>query len=717
MPSFSLSMFYMNSLTSGIIGIDTSRMGEQISDLRKSIMLREAKLKSLREEQELLKHPIGHEGRSLEAEIKDKRELMHKLEEEREQLDRLKREYSSKGHGAAILIKSQTSVYPCRKEDLQKTAGLVLNDLQDFDNVIKNRARQGFNLVVEVLPDPTLGFSAEALGLFEPHALDSLVERFPELKPLREQIDSLFVHRWAKDARIGERTYERSAAMAQGIASLLKRATGKGTIEEPQIREPIWNRLPFYDEKKRLGFLGFVHDAYLEPTKFPLLFDYDQQALTNTAVVGSSGYGKTITAYVIAEGTLLRGIPVLVLDPTGQWTGFSEKCDSDALLKRYRDFQMEEPMTFKTKIYTPASEVGIPLETNLLSRPLTDKESELQAYAIDLSMIIRDFCKLSDTETVKVRDTIFNAWKEKKDLDYQTLMGMTEREISKIKLQALVALSFLFEGKGLENISLLWKEGEISVVTFTEIKTESVRMFSAYYLIRELVNYFDSQTDSDKIRLLLVVEEAHRFRETAVRSMLDRAARSLRKKGVGVVFVTQVLTDLEEVRANAATRIYMRTIYEPDVDRARDDMGSEFANLLSGLEIGTGIVSYPSYEVPVVVKFRPCLHNNTSLTAEEIKEKMLPYRGRLVSHMLKAPEAVLQEPVKEDMSNEDSFFNELVVYEKETGMHPTYTIIMERLGWKSDKIGSQVKKALIDRGKIREEPNPNDKRSKLLLPM
>jgi len=227
------------------------------------------------------------------------------------------------------------------------------------------------------------------------------------------------------------------------------------------------------------------------------------------------------------------------------------------------------------------------------------------------------------------------------------------------------------------------------------------------------VNYFDSQPDSNTLKLLLVVEEYHRFKGEA-KSILDRAARTLRKKGVGLVFITQAITDLEETRANINTKIYMHMTYDNDIERSKIDLGNDIAKLLPSLDSGFGICVYPSYEVPVIVKFRPCFHRNTGLSSEEIKSKMMMWSERDVSKFYKVEQ---KEEIPKEVSKAMQFLNEIMAYHKETGKSPRREDIVKRLGIKSDRVANEIKNQLIKEGKIREEPDPDDKRAKRLVPV
>ncbi|MEM3374462.1 MAG: helicase HerA-like domain-containing protein [Candidatus Woesearchaeota archaeon] len=69
-------------------------------------------------------------------------------------------------------------------------------------------------------------------------------------------------------------------------------------------------------------------------------------------IAGSTGGGKTITAQIIAEEAFSKGISILVIDPTAQWTGFIKKLDDNMLFKRYRYFDMkkEKAKSYPTNI-------------------------------------------------------------------------------------------------------------------------------------------------------------------------------------------------------------------------------------------------------------------------------------------------------------------------------------------------------------------------------
>jgi Cdc6-like AAA superfamily ATPase len=72
-------------------------------------------------------------------------------------------------------------------------------------------------------------------------------------------------------------------------------------------------------------------EAYIDPSDLT----------THAIVAGSTGSGKSVTADVIAEEALEHDVPVVVFDPTAQWTGFVKELKDDDLKEHYERFGMD----------------------------------------------------------------------------------------------------------------------------------------------------------------------------------------------------------------------------------------------------------------------------------------------------------------------------------------------------------------------------------------
>ncbi|MCK4429289.1 MAG: DUF87 domain-containing protein, partial [Candidatus Aenigmarchaeota archaeon] len=70
---------------------------------------------------------------------------------------------------------------------------------------------------------------------------------------------------------------------------------------------------------------------------------YDPKDLTTHMIAaGATGAGKSVSASVFVEEALDKKIPVIVFDPTAQWTGFVRACRDDNLIKKYTKFDMSD---------------------------------------------------------------------------------------------------------------------------------------------------------------------------------------------------------------------------------------------------------------------------------------------------------------------------------------------------------------------------------------
>ncbi|PSG99792.1 MAG: hypothetical protein BRC28_02860 [Nanohaloarchaea archaeon SW_4_43_9] len=64
--------------------------------------------------------------------------------------------------------------------------------------------------------------------------------------------------------------------------------------------------------------------------------------MTHCLTAGATGAGKSVAAQVIVEEALEQGVNVIVLDPTGQWSGYLDENENDEFFAFYSDFGMKE---------------------------------------------------------------------------------------------------------------------------------------------------------------------------------------------------------------------------------------------------------------------------------------------------------------------------------------------------------------------------------------
>jgi Cdc6-like AAA superfamily ATPase len=105
--------------------------------------------------------------------------------------------------------------------------------------------------------------------------------------------------------------------------------------EESRYVFPVdYSKLPGGDDDRffEVGKIAETEkEAFIDP----------KDLTTHAIVAGSTGSGKSVTANVVAEEALENDIPVVVFDPTAQWTGFVKELKDENLEEHYDRFEMD----------------------------------------------------------------------------------------------------------------------------------------------------------------------------------------------------------------------------------------------------------------------------------------------------------------------------------------------------------------------------------------
>jgi DNA helicase HerA-like ATPase len=156
---------------------------------------------------------------------------------------------------------------------------------------------------------------------------------------------------------------------------------------------------------------------------------------------------------------------------------------------------------------------------------------------------------------------------------------------------------------------LLTSEG-VAIVDLSETYDSEERVEKVAHVLDQLLEHFQIQEDSDDLRLLIVVEEAHLWTSRdvsrdAVR-FLDSAVRLLRKKGVGVMLVSQKISDFDPAMRSAMNiSILFRTKYEGDLKAIARMLGSDMSRIIPGLPVGYSIFHLADLGDPFALAWRP----------------------------------------------------------------------------------------------------------------
>jgi DNA-binding transcriptional ArsR family regulator/KaiC/GvpD/RAD55 family RecA-like ATPase len=149
----------------------------------------------------------------------------------------------------------------------------------------------------------------------------------------------------------------------------------------------------------------------------------------------------------------------------------------------------------------------------------------------------------------------------------------------------------------------------VTIIDLSDTYDSSERVEKVAKILDRLLEYFQFQEDSDDLRLLIALEEAHLWTSRDLprdaTRFLDSAVRLLRKKGVGVMLVSQKMSDFDPAMRSAMNiSILFRTKYEGDLRAIARTLGTESA-LIPRLPVGYSLFHLADIGDPFVLAWRP----------------------------------------------------------------------------------------------------------------
>ncbi|PIZ53617.1 hypothetical protein COY26_01315, partial [Candidatus Woesearchaeota archaeon CG_4_10_14_0_2_um_filter_33_10] len=180
------------------------------------------------------------------------------------------------------------------------------------------------------------------------------------------------------------------------------------------------------------------------------------------------------------------------------------------------------------------------------------------------------------------------------------------------------------DGREIIDFKKYMNPGGISIFVTDKLDMKNTELFVAN-TIREV--FKANLPESQELKYLLIYDGIHtllpKFGGSGrVFVQIERAAREFRKWGVGLILISQVLSDFpKEVLANINTEIQTRTRDEGDLNRIEEEYGDNILKSVVKAATGTSMIESSAYNngQPYFVSFRPPLHSLKRLTEEELR--------------------------------------------------------------------------------------------------
>ena len=292
-------------------------------------------------------------------------------------------------------------------------------------------------------------------------------------------------------------------------------------------------------------------------------------------VAGATGTGKTKTLQKLAELLSEKGVPSLVMDIKGDFSGVSQegeytdkvKLRSEAtgvpwLAKSYPTEFLSLSDDGAIRMRSTVSEFGPVLFSKMLE--LNDTQSSVVSlvfkYCDDKGMPLLD---LADFRKV-LQYTQTDEGKTDIEKEFGTVAGTSIGTIMRkvIELEEQGG-ELLFGEPSFEVDDLIATRdglGVINVIRLMNIQTKP-KLFSTFMLalLAEMYQKFPELGDVEKPKLVVFIDEAHLLFEEASKDLLnqiEQIVKLIRSKGVGIIFCTQNPIDIpDDVLAQLGLKI------------------------------------------------------------------------------------------------------------------------------------------------------------------
>ena len=280
-------------------------------------------------------------------------------------------------------------------------------------------------------------------------------------------------------------------------------------------------------------------------------------------IAGATGTGKTKTIQVISEQLAANGIPVLMMDIKGDFSGIAMPGEEKSFItERHTKINLPfSPKGFSVELLSLSEQNGVRMRSTvtefgpvLFGRILDLNDTQSSVVSVIFKYCDDNKFPLIDLKDIKkVINFITNEGKDEIEEHYGKIStsttGIILRKIIELEQQG----ADLFFGEtsfDIDNLMRLDENGfgYINILRLTDIQ-DRPKLFSTFMLslLAELYHNLPEKGDVEQPELVVFIDEAHLIFNEASKTLLDQIEtiiKLIRSKGVGIFFITQNPTDV-----------------------------------------------------------------------------------------------------------------------------------------------------------------------------
>lgn len=351
------------------------------------------------------------------------------------------------------------------------------------------------------------------------------------------------------------------------------------------------------------GGEGSIYLGMLEGHDIPVYLDIKKTIGKHMSVLAKTGAGKSYTVAVILEELLKTDLPIVIVDPHGEYSSLKMENDEyDAMLK-----YNVKAASYRDKITEYAANLDVnPSAKKLTLQPVFE--------TIELSEILP--LGLSD----KQKSVLFTALRDLESESFEggytldDLVMRIEQEPTSLKWKVISGLEILKESKVFDGVPVrpeeIVRRGNASIINLLGTEPHIQELIVAK-LVKEL---FSARRSGIIPEFFFLIEESHNFCPErgfgyAISSEIMRTVASEgRKFGFQLCVVSQRPARVDKnVLSQCNTQIILKVTNPNDlraIGRSIEGFTSNMENEIKQLPVGHALVVGDCVEQPITVSVR-----------------------------------------------------------------------------------------------------------------
>lgn len=467
---------------------------------------------------------------------------------------------------------------------------------------------------------------------------DYVAVNHPELGPILNQVSEI------------EKEYDKTIAKCQIIGY----RTERNFLRQP--RTPLEPGSEVYIAKDDLIksildlrmngiYLGKLQgkdiQAYLDPKKL---------VTKHLAVLAKSGAGKSYAVGVILEELLEMGLPIVILDPHGEYSSIKYENKNSEETKYFKTFGISGK-GFSNKVMEFAVNTSVNIDAHPIRLPIpNDSFSLMESLPF----------KPTDAQRGLLYNVVNDLVERKGVFEFDELIKELEIAESTAKWRLIGGIQQLEQSQlfshGSTNISDIVKPGQLSIINFKGAPSELQEIVA-----RGLLNkIFDERKKENIPPTFIVVDEAHNycpergFGETKSSKIIRTIAAEGRKFGVGLCVISQRPARVDKsVLSQCSSQIALQVSNPSDlsaISKSFEGITSEAESEIKNLPIGKAmIIGATDFPIFVDIRVRKSQHGGAAKSFSLGEAKKAVVKSNYVSDKPKKIE-------KEENNNSTELF-------------------------------------------------------------